>query len=97
MSQPCGLCHLTGILLPCALLPADFSQTVDGASYLPLSAGATYATAAGVVSLRGCVDACRAEPTCAAATFAYYDATSDSETACYLWKPKSDVTNLADT
>jgi hypothetical protein len=48
---------------------ADFSQTIDGASYLPLTAGATFAVAADVVSLRGCVDACRGDSGCAAASF----------------------------
>lgn len=71
-------------------LPADFSQTVDGASYLPLTLGSAVAD---VVSLRGCVDACRSAGTCAAATFAYYvaDTTGSgaAETACYLWSPKS--------
>jgi hypothetical protein len=71
---------------------ADFSQTIDGASYLPLTLGATFAIAADVVSLRGCVDACRADAGCTAATFTYYDDSTDSETACTCGSPSLPAT-----
>uniref|UniRef100_A0A383VIT8 Apple domain-containing protein n=1 Tax=Tetradesmus obliquus TaxID=3088 RepID=A0A383VIT8_TETOB len=65
---------------------SDFAQTVDGAFFLELRLNEEYAALGAntsVYTLRECIQACREQGACAAATFNY------ESRSCSLWKPGS--------
>ncbi|KAF6251784.1 hypothetical protein COO60DRAFT_1674488 [Scenedesmus sp. NREL 46B-D3] len=68
---------------------ADFSQTVEGASYLDLQPGTGYTTIAGRENLQSCVQECRDNAACTAATFDY------ATLQCWNWNPDSQESFVA--
>jgi hypothetical protein len=68
---------------------ADFSQTVEGAFYLDLVPGFGFDKQPGRENLQSCVEECRSDGNCTAATFDY--ATLD----CWLWKPDTQESFVA--
>jgi hypothetical protein len=68
---------------------ADFSQTVEGAFYLDLQEGAGFATIAGRENLQSCVQECRDNANCTAATFDY------ASLECWNWTPDSQESFVA--
>jgi hypothetical protein len=64
---------------------ADFSQTVEGAFFmdLTLSDGLGMSKVAGRENLQSCVQTCREDAKCIAATFDY------SSLECWNWVPES--------
>ncbi|KAF8067261.1 ATJ10 [Scenedesmus sp. PABB004] len=60
---------------------ADFSQTVEGSSFLDLTVGANFAKVAGLENLETCVQYCRDTASCGAVTFEY------STLSCWVWTP----------
>lgn len=64
---------------------ADFSQTVEGAFYLDLQAGAGFTQVTGKENLQSCVQDCRESATCLAATFDY------ASLECWEWAPDTSL------